>query len=119
MEFLIRLIVKIVLYFALLLGAMVFGLLPNDVLMLFWAALGLAIINTMLRPLLVIIALPFNIITMGIASVFANLLTLVIAFAIAGVTGGFWAMLLIAFLVMLIDDGVRFVRQALKKQFVS
>ena len=116
MEFLIRLLVKIVLYFALLLAAMLIGLLPNGVLVLFWAALGLAIINTMLRPLLVIIALPFNIITMGLASVFANLLTLVIAFAIAGVSSSFWPMLLIAFLVMLVDDGLRLIRQALKKQ---
>ncbi len=119
MEFLLRIIVKVVLYFCLLLAAMAIGLLPAAVLPLFWTALALAVTNTLLRPLLVVIALPFNIILLGIASVFANLLTLVIAFAIAGVSGGFWAMLLIAFLVMLIDDGVRLVRQALKKQPVS
>ena len=116
MEFLLRICVKIVLYFCLLLAAMAIGLLPAGALPLFWTALALAIANTLLRPLLVIIALPFNIILLGIVSVFANLLTLVIAFAIAGVTGGFWAMLLVAFLVMLIDDGVRLIRQALKKQ---
>lgn len=116
MEFLLRIFVKIVLYFCLLLAAMAIGLLSAGVLPLFWTALALAIANTLLRPLLVVIALPFNILLLGIASVFANLLTLVIAFAIAGITGGFWAMLLIAFLVMLIDDGVRLVRQALKKQ---
>jgi putative membrane protein len=116
MEFILRLFIKVVLYFCLLLGAMAIGILPASALTLLWTALALAAVNTLLRPLLVLIALPFNIITLGLASVFANLLTLVIAFAIAGVTGGFWAMLLIAFLVMLIDDGVRFVRQALKKQ---
>lgn len=119
MEFLLRIIVKVVLYFCLLLAAMAIGLLPAAVLPLFWTALALAVTNTLLRPLLVVIALPFNIVLLGIASVFANLLTLVIAFAIAGMSGGFWAMLLIAFLVMLIDDGVRLVRQALKKQPVS
>ena len=116
MEFLLRIIVKVVLYFCLLLAAMAIGLLPAAVLPLFWTALALAVTNTLLRPLLVIIALPFNIILLGIASVFANLLTLVIAFAITGMSGGFWAMLLIAFLVMLIDDGGRLVRQALRKK---
>ena len=116
MEFILRIFVKIVLYFCLLLAAMAIGLLPAAAITLFWTALALAVVNTLLRPLLVIIALPFNIILLGIASVFANLLTLVIAFAIAGVTGGFWAMLLIALLVMLLDDGVRLVRQALSNK---
>lgn len=115
MEFIVRFVVKIALYFLVLLGASGLGLLPAPMLSLFWTALALAAANTLLRPLLVIIALPFNIITLGIASVFANLLTLVIAFAIAGISGGFWAMLLIALVVMLADDGVRLVRQALKK----
>ena len=95
---------------------MALGLLTAGVMPLFWTALALAITNTLLRPLLVVIALPFNIITLGLASVFANLLTLVIAFAIAGVSSSFWPMLLIAFLVMLVDDGVRLLRQSLKKQ---
>lgn len=116
MEFLLRILIKVVLYFCLLLAAMAIGLLSAGVMPLFWTALALALVNTLLRPLLVVIALPFNIITLGLASVFANLLTLVIAFAIAGVSGGFWAMLLIAFLVMLTDDGVRLVRQALRKK---
>lgn len=116
MEFLLRICVKLVLYFCLLLAAMALGLLSAGVMPLFWTALALAITNTLLRPLLVVIALPFNIITLGLASVFANLLTLVIAFAIAGVPGLFWPMLLIAFLVMLVDDGVRLLRQSLKKQ---
>jgi hypothetical protein len=47
-------------------------------------ALTLAITNTLLRPILVLIALPFNLITFGIASIFANLLTLIIANAICG-----------------------------------
>ena len=116
MEFLLRICVKLVLYFCLLLAAMALGLLTAGVMPLFWTALALAITNTLLRPLLVVIALPFNIITLGLASVFANLLTLVIAFAIAGVSSSFWPMLLIAFLVMLVDDGVRLLRQSLKKQ---
>lgn len=113
MEFLLRLAVKTVLYFCLLLAAMALGLLGATASTLFWAALALAAVNTLLRPLLVLIALPFNFITLGIASIFANLLTLVIAFAIAGVTGAFWPMLLIALAVMLADDAVRLVRKAI------
>jgi putative membrane protein len=112
MEFILRFAVKIVLYFCLLLAAMALGLLPAAAFTLFWAALALAVINTLLRPLFVLIALPFNFITLGIASVFANLLALVIAFAIAGVTGTFWALLLIALAVMLLDDGIRLIRKA-------
>ena len=115
-EFLTRYIVKTALYFALLTGAMAVGLLPAPLQSLLWTAVALAAVNTLLRPLLVLIALPFNLITLGIASVFVNLLTLVIAIAIAGVTGGFWALLLIALAVMLLDDGVRLLRLAIQKR---
>jgi putative membrane protein len=113
MEFLLRLAVKFVLYFCILLAAMALGLLPAAVLTLLWAALALALVNTLLRPLFVLIALPFNFVTLGIASVFANLLALVIALAIAGLTGAFWVLLLIALAVMLLDDGIRLIRKAI------
>jgi putative membrane protein len=122
--FLYRYAVKAVVYFAVLLASMAIGLLPEvAVTSILVAALILAAVNTLIRPLIVTIALPFNFITLGIASVFANLLTLVIANGIAGgtVTSGFWAMLLVAFLIMLADDGVRAVRHAyrLKKADAS
>ncbi|MGI5919685.1 MAG: phage holin family protein [Christensenellales bacterium] len=113
MEFLLRFAVKVALYFLLLLVVLVLGLLDAPAFTLFWAALALAAVNTLLRPLLLLIALPFNFIMLGIASVFANLLTLVIAFAIAGVAGAFWPMLLIALAVMLADDAARIVRKAI------
>lgn len=113
MEFILRFAAKVALYFLLLLAALALGLLGAPAFTLFWAALALAAVNTLLRPLLLLVALPFNFITLGIASVFANLLTLVIAFAIAGVAGAFWAMLLIALTVMLADDAVRLVRKAI------
>jgi len=109
MEFLLRFTVKVALYFLLLLAALALGLLGAPAFTLFWAALALAAVNT----LLLLVALPFNFITLGIASVFANLLTLVIAFAIAGVAGAFWAMLLVALAVMLADDAARLVRKAI------
>jgi putative membrane protein len=122
--FLYRYAIKAVVYFAVLLASMAIGLLPEvAVTSILVAALILAAVNTLIRPLIVTIALPFNFITLGIASVFANLLTLVIANGIAGgtVTSGFWAMLLVAFLIMLADDGVRAVRHAyrLKKADAS
>ncbi len=74
-------------------------------------------VNTLIRPILVAVALPFNFITFGIASVFANLLALVIANAIAGgPLSGFWIMLLIAFIIMLVDDAVRLGRTRIQQQ---
>lgn len=113
--FLIRYIVKAALYFGVLLAAMAIGLLPPAlVTALIVPALILAAVNTLIRPVIVAIALPFNFLTFGLASVFANLLTLVIANGIAGgtVTSGFWAMLLVSFIIMLVDDAVRAVRHA-------
>ena len=113
--FLLRYAVKAALYFGVLLAAMAAGLLPPVLITALIApALVLAAVNTLLRPLLVTIALPLNFLTFGIASVFANLLTLVIANSIVGgtLTSGFWAMLLVALVIMLIDDAVRIVRHA-------
>jgi len=114
MEFILRFVVKTVLYFCLLIAVMALGLLPAAALTLFWAALILAAVNTILRPLFVLIALPLNVITLGIASVFANLLSLVIALAIIGLSGGFWALLLLALIIMLADDGIRLMRKAMQ-----
>ena len=109
------------LYFFILLGAWAIGLLPGTALTALWAALMLALVNMVLRPIFVAIALPFNIITFGIASVFANLLSLVIANAIIGgpITAGFWAMLLVALIVMLADDAVRAMRAAAKSKTID
>ncbi|MDD5018447.1 MAG: phage holin family protein [Eubacteriales bacterium] len=115
----LRYIIKVALYFAILLFFMAVGWLPEAAILLMLAAAAvLAAVNTLIRPLLVVVALPFNIITLGIASVFANLLCLVIASAIMGgaMTAGFWIMLLTAFVIMLADDGIRLVRQAIKRK---
>lgn len=111
--FIFRYLTKAVVYYIVLLAAMAIGLLPGTAESMIPAALVLAIVNTFIRPLLVTIALPFNFITFGIASVFANLLTLVIANGIigGGITSGFWAMLLVAFVIMLADDAIRHMRQ--------
>ena len=114
-----RLIFKFGLYYAILIVFMAIGWLPAaTAVSLLGAAAVLAGVNTLIRPVLVAIALPLNIITFGIASLFANLLALVIANAIIGgiMTSGFWIMLLMALIIMLVDDTVRNLRQWLQKQ---
>lgn len=121
MKFLIRYSTKAALYYLILLGSWAIGLLPGTALTTLWAALMLALVNMVLRPIFVVIALPFNIITLGIASVFANLLSLVIANAIIGgpITAGFWAMLLVALIIMLTDDATRAIRAAVKSKKIA
>jgi putative membrane protein len=114
----VRMIIKFVIYYAVLVAFLAIGWLPEaTALTLLGAAAVLAVVNTFIRPLLVSFALPFNIILFGIASVFANLLAVVIANGIMGgvMTAGFWVMLLIALVIMLLDDAVRNIRQAIKK----
>lgn len=115
----LRLIIKFALYYAILLLFMVLGGLPAaTALSLLGAAAVLAGVNTLIRPILVTVALPINILTFGIASVFANLLAIVIAKAIIGgaMAATFWTLLLMALVVMLIDDAVRCIRQAINEK---
>ena len=114
--FLLRYCIKAVVYYALLLAFMAVGLLTQTVEGLIPLALILAGVNTVIRPFIVAVALPFNFITFGIASVFANLLTLVIANGISSgeLAAGFWVMLLIALVIMLADDGIRNIRKAIR-----
>ena len=115
-----RLIIKFALYYAILVVFMAIGWLPYaTALSLLGAAAVLAGVNTLIRPILVTVALPFNIFTLGIASLFANLLSLTIANAIMGgvMSSGFWVMLLIALVIMLADDAVRNIRQAIEKRW--
>lgn len=115
----LRYMLKFVVYYVALLCFMLLGLLPASTsVSLIFASAVLATVNTFIRPVLVVIALPLNFLTFGIASVFANLLSLVISNGIVGgiITTGFWVMLLIAFVIMLIDDGVRTIREAMNKK---
>ena len=116
LRFLGRYGVKAVAYYAVLLLFMASGALHRTPEGLVVPALALAGVNTLIRPLLVALALPFNALLFGVASIFANLLSLVIAGAIAGgaLTIGFWAMLLIAFVIMLTDDAIRAARKAVR-----
>jgi len=116
LAFILRYAVKAAVYCALLLGFMAIGLLAAAPVSLIWAALILAGVNTLIRPLLVTLALPLNMLLFGVASLFANLLALVIAAAIVGsaLAAPFWALLLIALIFMLADDGIRAIRKAVR-----
>ena len=117
-----RYIVKVAVYYAILLFFLSVGWLPAaSALSMLGAAAVLAAVNTLIRPVLVAVALPFNAITFGIASVFANLLSLVIASAIMGgaMQSGFWIMLLIALSIQTADDGIRLIRQAIRRRRVQ
>ena len=63
-------------------------------------------INTFIRPILLILALPLNMLTFGITSIFVNTLTLVIAKAISAhaITAGFWIWFLTAGIIIIIED---------------
>ena len=113
----LRLMIKFIVYSVILWLTAVSGLVPElSVQAIFILAAVLAGVNTLLRPLFVAVALPFNFITFGIASVFANLLSLVIANAIVGKPiQGFWVMLLIAFVIMLADDVHRISRNRIRR----
>lgn len=108
-----KLLIRVLAYFALfvLLGQIFIGI-EGEILAFLLLSLILTLANSIIRPILTLIALPFNIITFGIASVFVNMLTLLIADSIVTQTdvSGFWLMLLVSVLIMGIDALIRFVR---------
>ena len=117
-----RLILKTITYFIVLTALNFIGLLHVSSIpgiLLLSAVLSAA--NTLLRPILLLIALPFNLITFGIASIFANLLTLIIANAICGtiLLHGFWLMFLVAAVMMFTDDLIRLIRTGHYKKHLA
>ncbi len=105
-----RFVIRFALYFSALYTFMAVNWLPeatgNTLLI---AAIVLALVNTLIRPLISIVAIPLTLLTMGIASIFVNVLTLVITNGIIGGTlaSPFWVKLVIAVVIMLIDGGIR------------
>ena len=72
-------------------------------------AIVLALFNTLLRPLLNVLALPINILTLGIGVIFVNILTILITdsiFVKISITG-FWVYALIAVSIMIADGMIR------------
>lgn len=72
-------------------------------------AFVLALANHIIRPILTFVALPLNLLTLGIAGVFVNMLTLLIADAIVtgASVGGFWMMALVCVCIMAVDALIR------------
>ena len=114
----IRILIKTLVYFFVFMIMTMISLVHIDssASILFLSAV-LAIANTFIRPILAVIALPFNIITFGITSIFANMLTLIIANAISGaiVSHGFWLMFLISAVIMVTADLIRTSRIHMQK----
>ncbi len=114
-----RFVIKFALYFCALYAFMAVNWLPEaTATTIMLAAVVLALVNTIIRPIISVAALPFSLITFGIATIFVNVLTLVIA---SGITGGalaspFWIKLVIAIVIMFIDNGIRHTRHAGKNR---
>ncbi|MCK5811472.1 MAG: phage holin family protein [Clostridiales bacterium] len=72
-------------------------------------AVVLALFNTMLRPLLNLLVLPINVLTLGIGVIFVNILTLLITDGIFDKISisGFWIYTLIAISIMISDGFIR------------
>jgi len=108
----LRLLIKFIVYSFILWAFSLLGLTALGVTQCFVLGAVLAGVNTLIRPVLVAMALPFNFLTFGLASVFANLLALVIANAITQKPlSGFCVMLLVSFVIMLTDDAIRIIRR--------
>ncbi len=102
-----RLITKLILYFSVFSILSLIGLIDEATLIsIIFLAITLTVINTFVRPILLVIALPLNMLTFGITSIFVNILTMVIAKAISAhaITAGFWIWFLTAGIIMIIED---------------
>lgn len=101
---------RFIAYFGvLILFALIFQRIEGGVGIMILCAFILVLINVLIRPIITVLALPINILTLGLASIFVNILTIVITDAI--VTGvsfkGFWIKLLLAIAVMFADSSLR------------
>ncbi|MBN1624802.1 MAG: phage holin family protein [Clostridia bacterium] len=115
----IKFIIRTAIYFTVLcIFALLFEKVSGAIGLLLLGAAVLALVNTILRPLLTALALPLNLVTLGIASIFVNILTLVITDAIVGgmVISGFWVNLLLAIVIMAADGIFRKSRRELWKK---
>ncbi len=115
MRYMIKFMLRIAMYFIVftLLSQFFVGM-GGSIPALLLLALILAIANGSVRPVLTLVTLPLNLITFGVASVFVNMLTLLISDAIVGAVGihGFWLMALASVLVIAADSLIRWMRHS-------
>ena len=105
-----RLILRTGIYFAIVvIFALLFEKVSGTIGLLLLGAFVLALFNTLIRPVFTVLALPANLITLGLASIFVNMLTITISDAIVGgiAIEGFWINMLMAVVVMLADMVIR------------
>lgn len=105
-----RLIIRTAVYFVILcIFALLFNKVTGRIGLLLLGALVLALVNTLLRPLFTVLAFPVNMLTLGIASVFVNVLTIVISDAmVRGINiEGVWINILLAIVIMISDTLLR------------
>ena len=117
-----RYVIKFVLYLCTIYVFMSLALLSESTIgSLMITAAVLALVNTIIRPFFSLIALPLNIVTFGITSIFVNILTISIASGISGGTmaGSFWVKLLIAIVIMIIDNAIRYTRNVNRKRICA
>ena len=81
------------------------GVVINGFFSALWAALFLGIINILVRPILIVITLPINIMTLGLFTFVIN--ALMVLFASAVIKGfevrGFWAAMLFSIVISIIN----------------
>lgn len=105
-----KFILRTAVYFVII---VVFSLVFNKVSgvagLLLLGAVVLALFNTLIRPVFTVLALPANLLTLGIASIFVNMLTITITDAIVSgiVIDGFWINMLMAVSIMFVDSLIR------------
>jgi putative membrane protein len=71
----------------------------------FWAAIVLAFVNTYLRPLVLLLTLPLNIVTLGLFTLIVNALMLfLVSWLVPGfVLEGFWTAVLSALIISIVS----------------
>lgn len=114
-----RLILRTAVYFAIIaLFSLLFEKVSGGIGLLILGAAVLALFNTLIRPVFTVLALPANLLTLGVASIFVNMLTITISDAIVGGINidGFWINMLMAVAIMIADSVIRKGRKEIFKK---
>ncbi len=105
-----RLILRTAVYFTIIIVfSLLFEKVSGAIGLLLLGAFVLALFNTLIRPVFTALALPANLFTLGLASIFVNMLTITISDAIVGgiIINGFWINMLMAVVIMIADSVIR------------
>lgn len=78
----------------------------GSVLAILVMGLVLLLVNLVIKPILLLIALPFNILTLGLFSFVVNALTIMLAAGLVpGISmGGFWSSMLVALFIVIFNN---------------